>query len=679
MKPTEQPPMPPFKINWGDVYRYLFSDNRDVGGLYWENLQTIAGEKDKDYLETVFEGGRSLQVNEQGMLDRVESLTRSLFKDSEKMTKQFRAEYEKLPKDNDSRGKIHENQLDRTLFLYDHLKFLHELDKEEKLYALKEDIGIDEEIQKANLVPKRVIKFLGKTRKEILNITGISREHSPVDDARWKDFSKARDEMLNGMRNHPRYTDGSIDFRRNYFLESGSMDQAELDALNKMITEQEKLSNEQHKKHLASLNVMVEETNEKLLKKIEGNLDASDELYQYKVLHFLILSSVVLPVPLFGMLFEAVEPFLIGDLDITEFLSSCFSVDGPLGKLAFFTDVMEIDKLPKFTGDLVGNIANKAGNLVGLDLGDDLVNGPLDILNNILQNDITSPIMSSVGEGAAASPLSALILSAMVEVWSENIAKSADHWEKGRTILPDAIKDLEGKFLKQYRQQDRRMEGDITKFLGEEFDVRGNVFLAAQAAEWLQEKYKNSPESCKLFIENILKDQADKVLGILQDAEQGEEQKVFDDLTKHFYATSLIEKSASQVDTLFAVVVMLRKAEKGLGATKVGEVFKSEQSKEKQNSDIRNALIGIKYDDAKKGLEKDFSIDLAARHNKDFPEYTVEGKDGTTASMDKDTYVETWKKIISDKAKPSTSTKPRPNEKVATPLAANAAKTEMYL
>jgi len=390
-------------------------------------------------------------------------------------------------------------------------------------------------------------KSLVASGQSLLHHTGLWRDSSRTDDPRWREFAERRNVMLDNIRNHPDLA-SSIEFRKEFLkqsFDSGLITAAEFNSLSVAIDEQTKNADAKHKEYLKKLQDIVESADKDLLGKIDKDLVVRDDLYKYKILHFLILSSVVFPVPLVGVLFEALEPFLGGDLDLSEFLSSFFSVDGPFGDLAWLTDKMEFDKgMEWLTGDVLG--------------------GPFELMDSIL--DIGKEFAAPAAQGVGASPFQNLLLSVALEAYSGSIQKSADNSVKQANILPDANEALKEKIYKEYEKRDKEIRVANREYLKSEFDLREDVSKVSKIGDWIQEKYNQSPKSCKLFLENSLKDK-ERVKTILKNLESGKKSSDSNEAL-------ILDLLSNQNEDLFKQVLMLRSAEKTPdGVTKVSEIF----------------------------------------------------------------------------------------------------------
>ncbi len=643
-----------FKLSREDVRKYIESLPQDTDGeidkraSYFQYLLD-ADKKDEKYLRTVEDenDGLYLEVKEKEMHENARSLIVKFFgseagsEDSlaKDMIGKFNTQYRRIYNSQIDKEDTNEARLDRVLFLYDHIAFVQNLDREAKLLSLaerrlqeikdskdlsrahkfsirglfgdseeslagkvtiskditsKEDAeiliencksniakyraafqehvgnpskinsvdGIDAEIsERRDFFAQNAVDFLGTVQKAILHTTGISRESSPMKDPRWREFVDIRNKMMGGAENSPDLTSEHVDFRRSYLqslFNAGLIGREEFDALSKELDNQKGKFTKENKKRLEALNKMAEDVDRSLLDKLGKNLDAKDELYQAQLLQFLILSSVVFPIPVFGLIFDFLEPFLGGDLNLSEFLTSFFSVDGPFGKFAWVFDKMELDKAVSWiTGDILG--------------------GPFDIVNGLLQNGITTPIASSVGNGVAGSPLSGLILLGLAEATTSVIEKTANNNVAGKNILSDAVKSLEKGFLDQYRGTIEKNKLFEETSLKSEFDIKRRIFLADDAAKWLKEQHDKYPKSCEAFIKNILGDKAVPILKILNGADKD---AILTNLVKHFYETEFkTEKDKDGKDTeiegeLFKKIAMLKKVEETPeGAKKVAEIF----------------------------------------------------------------------------------------------------------
>jgi len=390
-------------------------------------------------------------------------------------------------------------------------------------------------------------KSLVASGQSLLHHTGLWRDSSRTDDPRWREFAERRNVMLDNIRNHPDLA-SSIEFRKEFLkqsFDSGLITAAEFNSLSVAIDEQTKNADAKHKEYLKKLQDIVESADKDLLGKIDKDLVVRDDLYKYKILHFLILSSVVFPVPLVGVLFEALEPFLGGDLDLSEFLSSFFSVDGPFGDLAWLTDKMEFDKgMEWLTGDVLG--------------------GPFELMDSIL--DIGKEFAAPAAQGVGASPFQNLLLSVALEAYSGSIQKSADNSVKQANMLPNANKALQEKIEKEYEKRDKEIRVANREYLKSEFDLKEDVSKVSKIGDWIQEKYNQSPKSCKLFLENALKNK-ERAKAILENLENGKKSSDSNEAL-------ILDLLFNQNEDLFKQVLMLRSAEKTSdGITKVSKIF----------------------------------------------------------------------------------------------------------
>lgn len=410
---------------------------------------------------------------------------------------------------------------------------------------------------------------------------GILTSSDPVDSEKWKEFQKYKNEFLERACNDPKL-DAELKSQLQRFgrdFNSGLISKEEFDRLIELNKEQAKKADAAHKAYIDSLEKAAKDANDAILKKIKDDAIEGDDLNKYRIIQLLLLCSPLLPIPIAGVIFNALQPFLSGALDIPNFLGSFFSVDGPFGDFAWLTDKIGLDDLTTMTGDLFG--------------------GPLSVVQNLVVNPITSPIMTSVGGALAGSPLTVFALVAAFEVATDYNKREIARLTKSANILPDAKKSFDAAYKKLRAPEVERLKKQAGQYSAAEIALRKNLFVAAKAAEWLQAKHKSHPQSCKTLLENLF---GDKAKGLLKPDKSGLVENLIENLYK------LINEAG------FKSLIKLREAEDKPQNANFNKVFfadnddekKLAESKTQQKKDIEAATKGIDADKIIKGLEDNF-------------------------------------------------------------------------
>ena len=369
---------------------------------------------------------------------------------------------------------------------------------------------------------------------------GILTSSDPVDSEKWKEFQKYKNEFLERACNDPKL-DAELKSQLQRFgrdFNSGLISKEEFDRLIELNKEQAKKADAAHKAYIDSLEKAAKDANDAILKKIKDDAIEGDDLNKYRIIQLLLLCSPLLPIPIAGVIFNALQPFLSGALDIPNFLGSFFSVDGPFGDFAWLTDKIGLDDLTTMTGDLFG--------------------GPLSVVQNLVVNPITSPIMTSVGGALAGSPLTVFALVAAFEVATDYNKREIARLTKSANILPDAKKSFDAAYEKLRAPEVERLKKQAGQYSAAEIALRKNLFVAAKAAEWLQAKHKSHPKSCKTLLENLF---GDKAKGLLKPDKSGLVENLIENLYK------LINEAG------FKSLLQLRQAGEALNDNTVDKVF----------------------------------------------------------------------------------------------------------
>lgn len=444
---------------------------------------------------------------------------------------------------------------------------------------------------------------------------GTLTDSKATDNPIWHELREYENQVLGSLINNPNLpTD--IQQRLKQRLESLSnqcLSKADFDILTDFIKGEIKAEDEERRKYLEMLANVTKDVNEKALKAIGDDTKESDELHKYRLIQMLLICAPFFPIPIVGLILEAFQPFLSGAMNFPQFLSNIFSMDGPFGKLAFFTDKMELDKL------------------VNVTIGEDgFLGGPMGLLNTIVQNPITTPIMGSVGTGMAGSPLTGLAFAAFFGGYSGYLkrefgttaheAKSSDgkttHYkigesegrrEKAGQILSNAKKEFSSKYDKLIsdelgRQKNANSNEKQRDFISRELEVKKDIFTAREAVEWLQIQ---DPDVIKSIIcsSTEIEEKAkveEKVKSILD--QLGQEEPT--DLIMEFYK--------DKNNKLFKTALALR--EEGAQSQKYKDIFDPTTDDKKRATMVENLVKDAKYDNIKAGLEKQFLFSEAGKN-----------------------------------------------------------------
>ncbi len=379
------------------------------------------------------------------------------------------------------------------------------------------------------------LKEMGDVCEKVNNYVGagITSRTNPAEDKRWLEFCEYRDNFLKDIKNHPSLASFAENRLKDIAQEQaeGKISKAEFEAKKALIELEATEADEKHKEYIASLEQNLKKIDDAMLKQLTEDREESDTLNKYRLLQILLICSPFAPaIPVFGFVFQALHPFLGGVENLGEFVSSFFSTDGPFGQLAFLTDAMEMDK---FT-DIVLN---------------DWFGGPTEVISTILQNPITTPIMNSVGESAAASAL--IVIPALIglEALTGSVQKDADRIHKIENVLPQTKEFFKDFYQKLVNEEELRENKQTKEYLSQELDVAENIFKANKAAEHLLSLKEDG--SCDKILENIIKDKDPvkepeyfKAKDLLSKALEAED---VDEITKVFYENAGLKYSKDSV------------------------------------------------------------------------------------------------------------------------------------
>lgn len=416
---------------------------------------------------------------------------------------------------------------------------------------------------------------------------GILTTSNATHSAKWEKFVNFRNKLLSDSKNDPKFNQVMGQLQRLQNDENkGLINEAEFSQLFDFANKQQNAATEEHKQYLEKLKVAAETANKAILKKIKEDVTEGDKLNKYRIIQLLLICSPFLPIPIAGVLLNAFQPFLSGALDIPNFLSSFFSVDGPFGNLAWLTDKIGLDDLTQMVGNLFG--------------------GPIDVVQTLIQNPITTPIFTSLGGGFAASPLSGFALAALFDVATGYSNREMDRMEKAVSIFPDAANGFEKAYEKLRNEQLGNLEKQSEKFVDSEIELRKELYSAAKAADWLRSKYKVHPKSCEILLQNLFGNKADTLIKSLKN--RGDVMgKIYELKSEEGFKSLLKLRGADE-----------KKADKVFGfegeLSKVAKGTKEEADLiAKQQQVLNSAVKDVKYEDIKKDLDGDFYFSEAEK------------------------------------------------------------------
>ncbi|MCE3254800.1 MAG: hypothetical protein K0R25_294 [Rickettsiaceae bacterium] len=370
--------------------------------------------------------------------------------------------------------------------------------------------------------------------KDVMNslvTRGLLTSSNATKDQRWEEFGKFRNELLASVLNHPNLNSSIAAQIKRIQKEQkdGLLTQAEFDALYEEIKKSAENADEKHKEYLAGLQKAVNDINEDLLKNISADLKESDNLHIHRIVQLVLFCSPFLPIPIAATFFNIFEPFLSGALDMPSYLSSIFSTDGPFGKLAWLTDKMELDKLTKIIfGDVLG--------------------GPTAVVQSVLQNDITTPIASTVGAGFSNSPLAPFAMMSWYNAFQKNhIGRDFDRMVKYADTLGNSKKSLRDKAEQIMKAERGRLDIEGNDFSKKEVEIRNNLFAALNMADHLQSSYNENSQACEDLLNKIFgkdSEEAKKLIEALKKKDQ-------DALAKAFHKGLKNDKYKSVVEAIY--------------------------------------------------------------------------------------------------------------------------------